>query len=347
MVLGIKGSTGLSGCRRWRLRVVALLAVLVLGCYVYVQAPSLWLIPGPARGAMPVPDATAQGPRLLILAPHPDDDVLAVGGTLAQAAAAGEAVLVVYLTSGDANKWSKYLITWNPFGRAEDYRALGIRREKEASHSLGILGVHPKQAIFLRYPDEGLRALWSTNWSEARPYRSPFTRRSAPPAGLAFTSGTVYCGQDLLEDLVKIILAFRPTIVYLPHPGDAHPDHQAASLFGQAAVSRAQGDDPLLLPPEIRAYLVHAEERNWPSPEKLRPSLAFDTSALRAEGTAWQEVPLSPPTEKLKLRAVRAHLSQDWFSGARFFASFIRSDEIYQPLHQTAGGLSPATSRPR
>jgi LmbE family N-acetylglucosaminyl deacetylase len=255
-------------------------------------------------------------------------------------------VLVVFLTSGDANKWSKYVITWNPFPRAEDYRALGVRREKEALRSLAILGVHQEQAIFLRYPDGGLRTLWSTDWSEARPYCSPFTHRSAPPAELAFTSGTAYCGQDLLEDLVKIILAFRPTIVYLPDLGDAHPDHQAASLFGQAAVSQAEGDDPLLVPPDMRAYLVHANEKDWPSPERLSPGLAFDTSALREEGAPWQAVPLSPSTEKLKLRAVRAHLSQAWFKGGRFLVSFVRSDEIYQPLNQTNGGLSPATNSP-
>lgn len=41
--------------------------------------------------------------RLLVLAPHPDDDTIAAGGTLLRAAARGAEVHVAYLTDGDAD----------------------------------------------------------------------------------------------------------------------------------------------------------------------------------------------------------------------------------------------------
>jgi LmbE family N-acetylglucosaminyl deacetylase len=268
----------------------------------------------------------------LVLAPHPDDDVLAVGGTLAEAIAANQAVLVVFLTSGDANTASKYLITWNPFPRAADYRALGSRREKEALRSLSILGLRSEQAIFLRYPDSGLRTLWQSNWSKDQPYRSSFTLRSAPPPEVAFTPGAVYCGQDLLHDLVQIILAFRPTVIYLPHQRDAHPDHQAAALFGETASAEAERQDPSFASPQLRTYLVHAPEQVWPSPRRLQLSLVLNVCPSSGEDGQWESVPLSLSTEELKLRAVRAHLSQAWFNAGRFLASFVRSNEIYLVL---------------
>ena len=318
-----------------RLRILAGVSLaLMVSAYVYLQSPFLWGMPAPGRGVVPAPDAADPGPRILVLAPHPDDDVLAVGGTIARAAAAGDSVLVVFLTSGEANVGSKYLITWNPFHTAGDFRALGSRREKEAVRSLSILGVHPEQAIFLRYPDGGLTALATTHWAEA--YRSPFSHMIAPSQKGAFTPGSVFCGQDLLNDLVKIVQTFRPTVVYLPHPCDAHPDHQAAALLGDAAVAQAEANDPDLVALEVRAYLVHATEPGWPSPRRLGLLLALDASPLRQEGGQWESVSLSPSTVKLKLRAVRSHLSQTWISG-RFLASFVRSNELYQPVTRVAG----------
>ena len=43
------------------------------------------------------------GKRVLVLAPHPDDEMIGPGGTVIQAVAAGCAVRVLYLTSGGAN----------------------------------------------------------------------------------------------------------------------------------------------------------------------------------------------------------------------------------------------------
>lgn len=42
-----------------------------------------------------------EGRRILVLAPHPDDDVFSSGGTLLHARAQGASVTVVYLTSGE------------------------------------------------------------------------------------------------------------------------------------------------------------------------------------------------------------------------------------------------------
>ena len=43
--------------------------------------------------------------RVMVIAPHPDDETLATGGLLQEAVAAASAVRVVYITDGDNNPW--------------------------------------------------------------------------------------------------------------------------------------------------------------------------------------------------------------------------------------------------
>jgi len=40
----------------------------------------------------------------MVVAPHPDDEVLGAGGLIQQAVAAGAEVRIVYLTNGDHNQ---------------------------------------------------------------------------------------------------------------------------------------------------------------------------------------------------------------------------------------------------
>ena len=53
-----------------------------------------------ATGALPLEDYRARRGNLLVISPHPDDDVLGAGGTMALAAENGRAVFSVYITDG-------------------------------------------------------------------------------------------------------------------------------------------------------------------------------------------------------------------------------------------------------
>ena len=88
-------------------------------------------------------------------------------------------------------------------------------------------------------------------------------------------------GARLLRPILK---AERPEMIYLPHPGDWHPDHQATLPLLRAAWRG------LRLPAaELRAYEIwtplnefdHVEEITRVMPRKLR--------ALRAHGSQLQE----------------------------------------------------------
>jgi len=306
----------------WKTALLAI-APLTLGLIPGVPHPFihafLWWVPVPERVDVPEPREGVE--RVLIIAPHPDDEVLALGSTIAQLARGGDQVLVVFLTNGDANRAAKNLLTLNPLRRAPDFRALGYRRQKEAVRALGILGVPESHAMFLGYPDGGLYALWTDHWEETSPYRSPFTRASHPFYSNSFNPEAVYAGAYLAQDLATIVASFEPTIVYMPHEKDKHPDHRAAFHFGMDALYRAASEQR----PEIRLYVVHVAD--WPMPVQLLPGLLLTPPELTGDW-AWYTVEFPEEVIDLKLAAVRAYTSQVWTNG-RFLGRFVRASEVY------------------
>src|SRR5262245_9081213 len=87
--------------------------------------------------------------RVLVLAPHPDDETLATGGLLQRAIGVGGAVRVVFVTDGENNPWPQRALErrWSigTGGRAR----WGARRRAETLAALGRLRVPPSSAVFL------------------------------------------------------------------------------------------------------------------------------------------------------------------------------------------------------
>lgn len=71
--------------------------------------------------------------RLIVVAPHPDDEVLACGGLMASHVARGGACLVVAVTEGEASHTGSEI--WTP-------GALAATRRIESARGLARLGVH-------------------------------------------------------------------------------------------------------------------------------------------------------------------------------------------------------------
>ena len=85
--------------------------------------------------------------RVLVLAAHPDDEVLGVGGTMAQLAAAGTRLRLVSVTDGEASH------PGHP-----DPAALAARRAAETAGALEVLGAQAAEVIRLGFPDTGVAA---------------------------------------------------------------------------------------------------------------------------------------------------------------------------------------------
>jgi LmbE family N-acetylglucosaminyl deacetylase len=163
--------------------------------------------------------------NVLVIAPHPDDEVIGCGGTLCKNAARGDRVVAVFLTSGELGL--KHL------PREKAWRI----REAEARTAARILKL--AAVDFLRMPD------WTLN---------EHLRQGA-------------------RRLLPILKREAPELIYVPHPQEWHPDHQAALPVLRAAL-RAAGIRQL----ELRGFEVwtpltehsHAEDITAVMPRKLR-----------------------------------------------------------------------------
>ena len=160
--------------------------------------------------------------RILVVAPHPDDESIATGGLIQAARAAGAAVRVIVLTDGDANVWPQRWIEkrWriDAAGRAR----WGARRREEARQAMRVLGLQDGDAVFFGLPDLGLTDL--------------LMRADA----------------SVPERMHVAIAEFAPTCIVLPSLADRHPDHSAANVLVRLALDRCAPPWPRLL-----AFAVH------------------------------------------------------------------------------------------
>ena len=97
--------------------------------------------------------------RLMIFAPHPDDESLACSIPLQRAIRAHASVRVVYATDGEDNPWPQRLLERKWRLNATDRRRWGKLRRAEALAALRALGLQPSSARFLALPDQSLTSL--------------------------------------------------------------------------------------------------------------------------------------------------------------------------------------------
>ena len=99
----------------------------------------------PGLRYLPTADPLAW-PNVAVVAAHPDDEVLGVGGTIAMLAAAGARLRVIAVTDGEAS---------HP---GADPAALGRIRAQERAAALAALGAGGSEVVRLGLPDTGLAA---------------------------------------------------------------------------------------------------------------------------------------------------------------------------------------------
>ena len=176
--------------------------------------------------------------RLLIFAPHPDDESLACGILLQNAVAAGAAVLVIYTTDGENNPWPQRFLSRRWRLNAADRQKWAKLRRREALAALRVLGVSPEDARFLGWPDQGLTGML----------------KSQP--------------DSVLARLRYLIMEWGPTDVVGPDIRDRHRDHSAIGLM----LKRLFAAGGLSLEEVCRwTYVVHGRERGFRRDAKALP----------------------------------------------------------------------------
>jgi len=117
--------------------------------------------------------------NILVIAPHADDEILGVGGTIAKYIAEGHNVYICIVTCGHPSMFSHESIK-------------NVKKEAKDSHSF--LGI--KDTIFLNLP--------AVLISEVPKY-------------------------EINEKIYNVLDRINPDIVFIPHFGDMHLDHNIVS----------------------------------------------------------------------------------------------------------------------
>lgn len=142
--------------------------------------------------------------KILVAAPHPDDETLGCGGLIARLAELGRSFFVLFITDGAASHRGSH--RW-PRERVVN------QRKQETTDALRRLGLSHAVRLFLDLPDANMPAQGSATWKRA----------------------VVRVGHALNH--------FQPDLVLLPWRRDPHCDHRNSWQLMQDAL-HASGQKP-------------------------------------------------------------------------------------------------------
>lgn len=273
------------------------------------------------------PEITDQD-RILIFAPHPDDETLGLGGLIQQAVENKARVKIVYATNGDKNEdylvnrsW-KNLIDPNTYRfNPENFIQLGTQRQQETIEAVKILGVGTDNLIFLGYPDGGLLKMLTQNYTI--PFVAKGTRFNYSPYEQTYKPERKYTGKNLTEDLTEIINDFKPTKIFVTHIRDRHSDHHALVIFLEKALSQSNSEA------KVYYYLIHFH--NFPLPKGLRKNEILYPPRNLFVQKGWLSLSLTEEERTIKENAIKKYKSQIIpVASSEFMFSFVRRNEIFE-----------------
>ena len=274
--------------------------------------------------------------RILILAPHPDDETLGTGGVIQEAVRRHLPVKVVYLTNGDNNQWSFLVYKKRPVLSKKGLLKMGELRRQEAIDAMRLLGLDEKNLVFLGYPDYGTLQMFTRYWGHTKPFKALLTKARQVPYASSPSFGETYVAENILSDLKTQLLQFKPTKVFVTNPSDTNRDHQAYYLFLRVALWDLKGWLP---PPQIYPFIIHSEK--WPQPRGLQPDQPLQPpAALTDTRINWSILELTPDHIQQKAKALDAYKTQTAYS-AKYLNSFVRTNELFGDLPEILLRRSP------
>lgn len=210
---------------------------------------------------------------VLVIAPHPDDEVIGCAGVILRALEAKKRVTVVILTNGDGHVALTAAVAKKEREKLtpEDFIKAGALRQSHSVAAMRRLGVPRENLIFLGYPDGGLEKMWQMEDNTA--FRQMLTQKRETYGvterdyhSLKHDKAAPYVKASVVADLVEIIRDRKPGEVFVSHESDKHGDHRAAFWYAREALRTVKFDgrflsfvvhgDPLLREPDLRLKLT-------------------------------------------------------------------------------------------
>jgi LmbE family N-acetylglucosaminyl deacetylase len=268
-----------------------------------------------------------QNDRVLILAPHPDDEVLGCGGIIQKAMAKQLPLKVVFFTYGDNNEWAFLIYRKHPVLLSSAVEGMGLIRHNEAVEAANVFGLSPDQLVFLGYPDFGTLNIWYRHWNHSPAFKSLLTKVRAVPYKNAFRPGASYKGEEIINDLEHILNDFKPTKIFISHPADHNGDHRSLYLFTTVALWDMKMEEGV----NIYPYLVHY--KSWPLPKGYHPDLEITPPDLFKEEIPWKTSILDFQEIEKKEDSLKKHHSE-YISSQEYLESFIRKNELFGDFYK-------------
>jgi LmbE family N-acetylglucosaminyl deacetylase len=275
---------------------------------------------------------------IVVIAPHPDDEVIGCAGIIMQALARGARVKVVDITSGDGFDAAAAGLTHKKVDEVgpEDFFALSRLRQTQSRNALEILGGKADDLIVLGYPDGELGNLYDS--ADDKVIRQQFTRKNETYALIQKDYHTSVHGKpvpyqrsSVQADLVELLTILQPTEIYVTDEADGHVDHRAAFWFVRDAAQQVGYKGALY------TYLVHGLPA-WPFPPRVTPNRPFESREIDGEvaprGLPWpppRRVPITPEQAQRKLKSIQAHNIPvvGMPDHQKEMESFVKSEEVF------------------
>jgi LmbE family N-acetylglucosaminyl deacetylase len=258
--------------------------------------------------------------RILIVAPHIDDEVIGSGGLIQQAIAIGAQIKVVYMTNGDNSLYSVVTKDKTLKVTPQEFVSLGEQRMQEGANATQVLGLSKGNLFFLGYPDRGLSLMFNKFYST--PYTSKGTEFNYNPYQVTYKKEQLYTGTNVVSDLEEIIDGLNPNVVIVSHPRDRHPDHSATFRFVEKALSDKNYKG------KVYAYLVHY--KTYPLNQNKNEFLYPPKKLFTQSG--WVSFNLTGDQENKKLEALKQNNSQLEFID-KFIIGFVKRNEIFEEIN--------------
>jgi LmbE family N-acetylglucosaminyl deacetylase len=134
--------------------------------------------------------------KVLVVAPHPDDETFGCGGTLALLSRGDPSLKIIVVTNGSAS---------HPGHASKSPEDISAMRREEASAAVAALGIDRRNVTFLNEPDGGLSRL---------------------------AAGAI---RELEGRIASLILDAKPGAIFLPCRNDGSSEHEAVFAIVKAA----------------------------------------------------------------------------------------------------------------
>jgi LmbE family N-acetylglucosaminyl deacetylase len=282
---------------------IALACLATVDCRVSGMPPRMLPCPGvPAvTPALPAPqpcrnEALTSYDELLLIVPHPDDEVLGFAGLMSEFIRLGKPVSIVVVTDGDGYCdacafWkniggTRALSEWSPCTEADLAQFAAIRRE-ESARAQKILGGPPP--TFWNFPDTGIGTAWDAI-RNSKDACMPLRRSDCSLAGIYSKGSAIPATPETLYNRLSTVIAKSSSraLIGTTHPLDGHGDHQGlGSLIRMVNADFAADGDPATAPRSVAFAVIHANSYRdgrhpdaWYPPPDAVDAQCFDQGKL-------------------------------------------------------------------